>query len=349
MKFPEELPEQLLEQELNFWKIGYCDLNTEPIAPAVINESCRSKCNAFFNDPSFSIWSKLWMIFDIFFILLSIALFMIKPEKAIVAAEENLSWVKQLFLGINIVCAVFFTTDLLARFVFCENRWTFFLDLMPWLDVLAIIPLFYDIFEEYLHMDGDIINVFKLFRMARVARCFKLIRRSKRLLLIFQILFECKPELSIMLMVWLTGTVISGSAMYYIEVAFGNKLRFYSILESCWWAVTTIGTVGYGNIAPLSALGMVITSMIIFCSMIFMTVPMTIIIRRFSDSYEKVENNKRPIRVFGTDTRCHLARSRAPSSNTKEKNKSKWKSLSDRVSKLLKAKEGPIFMARGVA
>ena len=349
MKFPDELPEQLLEQELNFWKIGFCDLNTEPIAPAVKEESIRSQCNAFFNDPSFNKWSKLWMIFDIIFILMSIALFMVKPETAIVEAEKNLAWVKQLFLSINIVCAVFFTTDLLARFLFCENRWKFFLDMMPWLDVLAIIPLFYDIFEEYLQVDGDIINVFKLFRMARVARCFKLIRRSKRLLLIFQILFECKPELSIMLMVWLTGTVISGSAMYYIEVAFGNKLRFYSILESCWWAVTTIGTVGYGNIYPLSPLGKVITSIIIFCSMIFMTVPMTIIIRRFSDSYEKVENSKKAIRVFGTDTRVHLGTSRAPSSNTENKNRSKWKSLADTVTKMLKAKQEPIFVARGVA
>jgi hypothetical protein len=147
-------------------------------------------------------------------------------------------------------------------------------------------------------VQGDVLDILKLFRMARVARCLKLIRRSKKLILIFQILRECKEELSLLLVVWATGTLISGSLMFYIEET-ANHEKFYSILESCWWAITTIGTIGYGNIRPITAIGLFLTTAIIFCSMIFMTVPMTIIIRRFSDSYEKVERMKSNVKLFG--------------------------------------------------
>ena len=299
MEFPEDIPSQLLEIELDFYHIGHRVVNNknaqvykEPVI------TIWDKGRQFFNDPGSSILAKIWMCLDIFFIIISVVIFVIRTESVVIRLELGYSEVKFFFWITTIFCAIFFSVDLGGRFVFCKNKFKFFLGVMPWLDVIAIVPLYIEIFEEFITLNGEMINILKLFRMARVARCLKLIRRSKKLILIFQILVECKEELSILLLVWVTGTAISGSIMYYVE-ATTNREQFYSIMESCWWAITTIGTIGYGNIRPITALGMILTSIIIFCSMIFMTVPMTIIIRRFSDSYEKVERNKSDVKLFG--------------------------------------------------
>ena len=298
MEFPEDVPSQLLEIELEFYKIGYRVIRRREESSDEPVLTVWDKGRRFFNDPGYNVFAKGWMALDIFFIIVSVCIFVIKTEEIIQNYEQEYSSIALFFWITTICCTIFFTVDLGGRFVFCKNKCRFFLDVMPWLDVVAIIPLYVEIFERFMMMQGDVLNILKLFRMARVARCLKLIRRSKKLILIFQILRECKEELSLLLVVWVTGTLISGSIMFYIEEN-ANKEKFYSILESCWWAITTIGTIGYGNIQPVTAVGLFLTTAIIFCSMIFMTVPMTIIIRRFSDSYEKVERLKSDVKLFG--------------------------------------------------
>ena len=319
MEFPDEVPAQLLELELTFYRIGYRikakgDVEVEPPM-----ETVWDKGRIFFNDPGSSIPAKIWMCMDIFFILISIIIFVIRTEGVIIELEREYFGVKLSFWVATIFCAAFFTIDLGGRFLFSGNRFKFFFHLMPWLDVVAIIPLYTEIFEDYITVEGDMLNILKLCRMARVARCLKLIRRSKRLILIFSILLECKEELSILLLVWVTGTTISGSIMYYVEEG-DNHAKFYSIMESCWWAITTIGTIGYGNIQPISPLGQILTTVIIFCSMIFMTVPMTIIIRRFSDSYEKVERKKVDVKLIGKHPPPHMNHNAGSENNQKSNN-----------------------------
>lgn len=298
MEFPEDMPSQLLEIELDFYKIGHrvVKKSEEGMEEPVL--TVWDKGRKFFNDPGYNFFAKCWMALDIFFIIISVLIFVIRTEAVIQTYEQDYHELAFFFWVTTIFCAIFFTVDLGGRLVFCKNKYKFFLDVMPWLDIIAIIPLYVEIFERFIELQGDVLNILKLFRMARVARCLKLIRRSKKLILIFQILRECKEELSLLLLVWVTGTLISGSIMFYIEEN-ANSEKFYSILESCWWAITTIGTIGYGNIQPVTAVGLFLTTLIIFCSMIFMTVPMTIIIRRFSDSYEKVERLKSDVKLFG--------------------------------------------------
>ena len=74
---------------------------------------------------------------------------------------------------------------------------------------------------------------------------------------------------------------------------------FYSILESCWQAVVVIGTVGYGNVYPVYAMGKFVASGIIFLSSLLMAIPMTIIIKRFSEAYEQRAQETRVRKVFG--------------------------------------------------
>ena len=84
------------------------------------------------------------------------------------------------------------------------------------------------------------------------------------------------------------GVFFSGSLMYFCENSVENT-AFLSILSSCWWSVVTMSTLGYGDMVPATLLGKLLGAIIIFASTVFMAVPMTIIVTKFGECYEKMK------------------------------------------------------------
>jgi len=68
--------------------------------------------------------------------------------------------------------------------------------------------------------------------------------------------------------------VIVGSLMYLIE---GDQSGFNSIPKSIYWAIVTITTVGYGDIAPRTPLGQIIASMLMVTGYGIIAVPTGIV------------------------------------------------------------------------
>ena len=56
--------------------------------------------------------------------------------------------------------------------------------------------------------------------------------------------------------------------------------RIDSILTACWWAVITVTTVGYGDIVPSTTIGKCFGSVAVFCGLIIIALPATIIVTR---------------------------------------------------------------------
>ncbi|MEZ5198128.1 MAG: potassium channel family protein [Bacteroidales bacterium] len=72
----------------------------------------------------------------------------------------------------------------------------------------------------------------------------------------------------------LTLVVIMGSLMYLIE---GQENGFRSIPQSIYWAIVTLTTVGYGDIAPQTVLGQTLASIIMIIGYAIIAVPTGII------------------------------------------------------------------------
>eukprot|EP00116_Pleurobrachia_bachei_P004270 sb/3464532/ len=60
-----------------------------------------------------------------------------------------------------------------------------------------------------------------------------------------------------------------------------------SVPGNNWWAVITVTTVGYGDMVPISTLGKCMGSFAVFCGLIIIALPATIIVTRFSEEYER--------------------------------------------------------------
>ena len=73
--------------------------------------------------------------------------------------------------------------------------------------------------------------------------------------------------------------------MYYIESA--HNKDFDSIMQSCWWVIVTITTVGYGDMYPQSAGGKLFGGFVLTLGIVFLALPMTIIVSKFSFVYER--------------------------------------------------------------
>ena len=91
----------------------------------------------------------------------------------------------------------------------------------------------------------------------------------------------------------LTLVVIFGATMYVIE---GNAAGFSSIPKSIYWAIVTLTTVGYGDIAPQTPLGQIVASCIMIMGYGIIAVPTGIYSAELIKSYpdKKIRNDACP-------------------------------------------------------
>lgn len=231
-----------------------------------------------------STWvAKLWMILDVIFIIISMTLFIAETDPNIERIIEVNKKVEQIFFYLDAVCIIFFTIDLLLRLIVAPSKQKFFKRTLNWLDFAAILPFYIEIPLK----NSSGITALRVLRLFRVLRILKVIRHSKQLILILQVLKQSCRELLLLVVMWAMGVVTFGSIMYYIEENEGSG--FTSILKACWWAVVTMSTVGYGDIYPTSVPGKLVGSVVVFLSMVFMALPMTIIVSKFSRAYEEMK------------------------------------------------------------
>jgi len=128
------------------------------------------------------------------------------------------------------------------------------------IDLLAILPYYMELTLGNAEFGGLII--LRVLRLTRVFRLFKLSRYMSRLIILKQVMQESKQILSSFLFIVAIGIIIFSSLMFIIERgtydedsgqwldASGNPSQFYSIPQAFYWCVTTITTVGYGDIVP---------------------------------------------------------------------------------------------------
>lgn len=294
ISFPDYIGDAFIEEELFFFGIPYVvqdcsdtesectETDSDGNKPTICN-----KMEKFLNDPTSSTAAKGWMILDIILITIAMIHFTIDTQQQHLVPDPYHDYLEFFCEVANIVTVGFFTVDFILRLVVSSKKLAFCKSVTNWLDFLAIIPFYIEGVFIYFGLDAVKFKILKLFRVTRIARVLKVIKHSKRLLVIGLILYECLNELAMLFVFWSLGVLFSGSLEYYAENGAGSG--FDSILASCWWAVVTMSSVGYGDIYPVTIAGKIIGSGVIFCSMVFMAVPMTIIVTKFGECYEKMK------------------------------------------------------------
>lgn len=161
---------------------------------------------------------------------------------------------------------VLFTIEYILRLVSVRRPWTYAKSFYGIVDILSIIPTYLTLFL----VDAKYFLVIRILRVLRIFRIFKLASHLGEANLMMDALKNSREKISVFLYAVLLMVVIFGSLMYVIE---GSEHGFNSIPQSVYWAIVTLTTVGYGDIAPQTPAGQFLASTIMIMGYGIIAVP----------------------------------------------------------------------------
>jgi voltage-gated potassium channel len=126
--------------------------------------------------------------------------------------------------------------------------------------------------------------VIRSLRVLRIFRVFKLVKYLSEAKMLVLALKASRRKIIIFLFTVLTLVIIFGSLMYLIE---SDNQSFSSIPRSIYWAIVTLTTVGYGDIAPQNPLGQTVAAVIMVLGYAIIAVPTGIITVEYSRVAQK--------------------------------------------------------------
>ena len=116
--------------------------------------------------------------------------------------------------------------------------------------MLAILPY-------YISAGIDLRSI----RIVRLVRLLKLFRFNKSLVLLKDAFLKVKSEMMLFVFITTILLYVSAVGIYFFENS-AQPEQFKSIIHSLWWAVTTLTTVGYGDMYPITIGGKIFTTFI---------------------------------------------------------------------------------------
>jgi voltage-gated potassium channel len=174
------------------------------------------------------------------------------------------------FISTEWFFTIIFTLEYMLRVYSSPKPWKYITSFFGIVDLLAILPTYMGlIFDQ-----TTFLLTIRALRLLRMFRVFKLGRYIKEAAVLVRAL-----QLSIRKIIVFFGAVLAlvlilGSLLYMIE---GEENGFTSIPQSIYWAIVTITTVGYGDIAPATVLGKILASVAMLTGYSIIAVPTGII------------------------------------------------------------------------
>ena len=190
-----------------------------------------------------------------------------------------------IFYLLEWIFTILFTIEYFLRIYSVRLPSSYVFSFFGIIDLLSIIPTYISVLfpgTEAL----SVIRVLRVLRIFRVLKLFQYIGEAKHLKIA---LIASKRKIYIFLFVVINIVIILGSIMYLIE---GEKAGYTSIPKSIYWAIVTLTTVGYGDIAPLTPIGQTISAFIMLIGYSIIAVPTGIITTELTFSKSNPSNNE---------------------------------------------------------
>lgn len=254
-----------------------------------------------FEYPETSNFARVIAIWSVTVIIVSIVLFCVEtlpqfqeqPPKIIngtTVPRETKTKTENPFFIIETICIAWFTLEYVIRFLFCPNKWRFFISALNMIDLISIIPYYITLpMEDSSNVSS--LSVLRSVRLVRVFRIFKLSRYSRGLQILGHTLKASLRELGLLFFFLCMGVVLFSSAVYYAEISNEKDNDFLSIPHSFWWAIITMTTVGYGDMTPKTLGGKLVGCFCAITGVLAIALPVPVIVSNFAYYYSK-ENNR---------------------------------------------------------
>ncbi len=207
--------------------------------------------------------------------LFDILLFLVIAISVVVVMLDSVDSIHleygKLLFEIEWVITIIFTLEYILRIYSSRKPTKYIFSFYGIIDLLSILPTYVSL----LFAGGHFLIVIRMLRLLRVFRVLKLARYVNASDTLAQALRGGRRKILVFLEAVMIIVVIAGSLMYLVEG--GEETGFTSIPKSIYWAIVTVTTVGYGDIAPQSILGQTIASMLMIVGFAIIAVPTSIL------------------------------------------------------------------------
>jgi voltage-gated potassium channel len=157
------------------------------------------------------------------------------------------------------------------------GRLRFVLSFSGLIDLAAVLPFWLSVF---------IASDFRILLVLRLVRFFKLTRYSPAMRSLLDALYSERRALGGCFVI-LLGTALIAAALMHLAERTAQPDRFGTIPDALWWAIVTLGTIGYGDVVPVTALGRILASLTIFAGLLMMALPVGIFATAFANEVHR--------------------------------------------------------------
>ncbi|XP_034834494.1 potassium voltage-gated channel protein Shaw-like isoform X1 [Maniola hyperantus] len=263
---------------------------------------------SLFDEPYSSNAAKIIGVISVFFICVSIISFCLKTHPdmrvpvirnyTVTTANQSPGWALDkvqtnahvAFFYIECVCNAWFTLEILVRFISSPNKCEFVKSSVNIIDYIATMSFYIDLILQKYASHVENADILEFFSIIRIMRLFKLTRHSSGLKILIQTFRASAKELTLLVFFLVLGIVIFASLVYYAERIQTNPHNdFNSIPLGLWWALVTMTTVGYGDMAPKTYVGMFVGALCALAGVLTIALPVPVIVSNFAMYYSHTQ------------------------------------------------------------
>jgi len=175
-----------------------------------------------------------------------------------------------IFMALESAFTIAFTVEYLARLACVRHPWRYAISFYGIVDLMALLPTYIALLVPEVQALIDV----RVLRLLRVFRIFKLTVYVSEYQSLGRALHASRRKIFVFLSVVLMIVLVMGTVMYVVE---GPSNGFTDIPTSIYWAITTMTTVGFGDITPRTDLGRLISSVMMLLGWGTLAVPTGIV------------------------------------------------------------------------
>lgn len=220
--------------------------------------------------------TPLGKLFDLFLLILILISMLAIMLESVDVYKQRFEYE---FLVVEFTITGLFTIEYFLRIISEGKPIRYIFSFLGLIDLLSILPTYLSLFIA----GTKPITVVRALRFLRLFRILELTNYTRGAETIITALIASRHKIIVFILSMLTIVIILGAIMFSLE---SKEAGFTSIPRSIYWAIITITTVGYGDIAPITPMGQALASFIMLIGYSIIAVPTGIV------SAEIVRNDK---------------------------------------------------------
>ncbi|MDZ7615154.1 MAG: ion transporter [Flavobacteriaceae bacterium] len=221
---------------------------------------------------------RLFDIILIGVITMSIMLVMLESVKSLDAKYHAFFYYSEW------VITVLFTLEYVLRILTVNKPAKYIFSFYGIIDLLSTLPMYISIFFGGAHA-LLLLRAVRLLRIFTILKLGSFVGASQKLR---QAIYGSRFKIMVFLSTVIILCIIIGTIMYVIE---GEASGFTSIPVSMYWAIVTLTTVGYGDIAPQTPLGQFLASLVMVMGYGIIAIPTGIVTSEFTKQDKDLQLN----------------------------------------------------------